>query len=491
MDWSGMSKICRGAGTTSRTAIIHKPLLRVAHVPFHGIRRRNVLVVVQARGKKSKEAVAQPPPDPVEEEESIVVSAEDPLVFERDAGVERTMVESVPAGPPEYPIAPPPVVKADAGLPPWVWVMVGILLANVFNKVLDFVRRPKQVMSEMMMKQMANAMNSQMGGAPGAGGAPPNPFGFPPPPAAGAQPPAFDTWASPAAAPPPPPPPTPPPAQPAAPKAASTAPASKSTSTPSGGASNGSGSGFGGGFDPAGISGAASANGAATAEPQTSSSFFEDVESGNSAQGGSGAASAGAATPDDSMVDSFFEAMKDPTMRESLYQYLPEGMRNPETMEMVMNNPMVRDQFKKMMAEKGGLEGMQAAAAGAAGFPQADGEINKQLESMNIDPQVLVQKLMAEPDLWSLLQKPTVMNAVMDMQQNPNNVTKYMSDPEVMKVLMKMNELTFAAQAEAGGAPPGMPPAGMPGMPNMPNMPTAPPPPPAAADQKAQSTPGQ
>lgn len=436
-------------------------------------------MVVHARGKKTKEAEKAPPPPPAvdDEQESAVVTAESAEAFDTDAGAERTMMESMPAGPPEYPIAPPPVVQADSGLPPWVWVMVGVLLANVFNKVLDFVRRPKEVMSEMMMKQMANAMNSQMGGGPGAGGPPP-PFGFPTPPSAATPPPpAFDTWASPAAPSTPPPPVTPPPTPPAAPTP------TPATSTPTVEATNGSGSGF----DPAGLSGqqpvGASANGSASTEPQPSPSFFEDVggESGKGASpgasAGAGAAASSAAAADDSVVDSFFDAMKDPSMRESLYQYLPEGMRNPETMEMVMNNPMVREQFKKMMAEKGGLEGMQAA--GAAGFPAGNGEINKQLESMNIDPQVLVQKLMAEPDLWSLLQKPTVMNAVMDMQQNPNNVTKYMSDPEVMKVLMKMNELTFAAQAEAGGAPPGTPPAGMPGMPMTPQ---TPPPPKASAN---------
>lgn len=67
---------------------------------------------------------------------------------------------------------------------------------------------------------------------------------------------------------------------------------------------------------------------------------------------------------------------------------------------------------------------------------------------------------MADPELFQLLNKPNVMSAVMDLQQNPDKVSQYMSDPEVMKVLMKMNELALSAQAEsaAQGAPaPGIP----------------------------------
>lgn len=51
----------------------------------------------------------------------------------------------------------------------------------------------------------------------------------------------------------------------------------------------------------------------------------------------------------DAAVDFMFEMLKDPTMRDSLYQFLPESMRNPETLETVMQSPMVREQFKTMM----------------------------------------------------------------------------------------------------------------------------------------------
>lgn len=53
-----------------------------------------------------------------------------------------------------------------------------------------------------------------------------------------------------------------------------------------------------------------------------------------------------ASSSDDASIDQFFENLKDPSMRESLYQYLPENMRKPETLDMLMSNPMVRDQFR-------------------------------------------------------------------------------------------------------------------------------------------------
>lgn len=57
---------------------------------------------------------------------------------------------------------------------------------------------------------------------------------------------------------------------------------------------------------------------------------------------------------------------------------------------------------------------------------------------------------MADPELFKLLNKPNVLSAVMDLQQHPDKLTTYMSDPEVMKVIMKMNELAMSVQAETG-----------------------------------------
>merc|ERR1711869_64514 len=41
--------------------------------------------------------------------------------------------------------------------------------------------------------------------------------------------------------------------------------------------------------------------------------------------------------------------MQDPAMREQIYQHLPEGMRNPEALDMLMKNPLYRQQLVKML----------------------------------------------------------------------------------------------------------------------------------------------
>jgi len=71
------------------------------------------------------------------------------------------------------------------------------------------------------------------------------------------------------------------------------------------------------------------------------------------------------------------------------------------------------------------------------------------MEQMNVSPDILMQKLMGEPEIMQMMQKPNVMSAVMDLQQNPQNINKYMNDPEVMQFMMKMNELTLQAQMQS------------------------------------------
>ena len=74
--------------------------------------------------------------------------------------------------------------------------------------------------------------------------------------------------------------------------------------------------------------------------------------------------------------------------------------------------------------------------------------MKRQLETMNISPDVLMKKLMNEPEVVAMMQKPNVMQAVVDLQQNPANMSKYVNDPEVMQFMMKMNELTLQAQQQ-------------------------------------------
>ena len=46
----------------------------------------------------------------------------------------------------------------------------------------------------------------------------------------------------------------------------------------------------------------------------------------------------------------------------------------------------------------------------------------------------LISRIMAEPDLAAALQKPKVMQAIMEAQQNPMAMAKYQDDPDVKMV---------------------------------------------------------
>lgn len=52
---------------------------------------------------------------------------------------------------------------------------------------------------------------------------------------------------------------------------------------------------------------------------------------------------------------------------------------------------------------------------------------------------------MADPSLAAGFSNPKVQQAIFDISQNPMNISKYQSDPEVMKVLEKVTEI-FAPQ---------------------------------------------
>lgn len=43
--------------------------------------------------------------------------------------------------------------------------------------------------------------------------------------------------------------------------------------------------------------------------------------------------------------------LRDPNMQKMLYPYLPEPMRNPESIEWMLNNPEVRKQMEQVFAQ--------------------------------------------------------------------------------------------------------------------------------------------
>lgn len=74
--------------------------------------------------------------------------------------------------------------------------------------------------------------------------------------------------------------------------------------------------------------------------------FFTDVGEGG------GAAGAGGAPQDPAQMTAMMEKMlRDPNMQKMLYPYLPEPMRNPQSIEWMLNNPEVRKQMEGVFAQ--------------------------------------------------------------------------------------------------------------------------------------------
>ena len=376
------------------------------------------------------------------------------------------------AAPPQGYYAYPPPQKKGGDTPGWVLVGAGVALAVGAGKVMEFVGGKKGDMQSMMLQQMMKQMGNQAGGGapggmpgmpggmPGMGGMPggmpgmpgmpgapgaaaPGAGGFPPfpPPNFGATPPkpaatpgAVDVSAT--------------EVKKEAPKAAAaaataTAGATAAEEKKEESGAVGSGSFFADATDDAGPSTApnpfadAFAADAAAAETVTGEPVGEDGED----------------SPED--LEYMQNMLRNPQMQEMMYPYLPEMMRNPETFEMLLSNPMYKDQLKGIMKQ------MKAGGGNFApqeGMPDMNSpEVQEQFAAMGMTPQDAISKLMGDPELAMAFQNPKIQQAVMDCSSNPNNIVKYQSDPEIMNVFMKLATMFPGA----GG---GMPPGGMPPM---------------------------
>mmetsp|Transcript_2604 Transcript_2604/g.7451 ORF Transcript_2604/g.7451 Transcript_2604/m.7451 type:complete len:194 (-) Transcript_2604:439-1020(-) len=56
-------------------------------------------------------------------------------------------------------------------------------------------------------------------------------------------------------------------------------------------------------------------------------------------------------------------------------------------------------------------------------------------------PPGVMEALMKDPELMQAMQNPKVMAALQEMQSNPANAAKYMGDPEIMSLVMKLQGL--------------------------------------------------
>ena len=148
-------------------------------------------------------------------------------------------------------------------------------------------------------------------------------------------------------------------------------------------------------------------------------------------------------------VDMLEMMMKDPNMQKMIYPYLPEGMRNPQTFEWMLQNPATRKQLETMLESGAGMN--PAMAEAMKGFDLNAPEVRDQFASMGMKPEDVVTKIMGDPEVTAAFQNPRVQAAIMDCSANPMNIQKYQDDKEIMDVFMKISELFPGA---AGGPPP-------------------------------------
>ncbi len=196
-----------------------------------------------------------------------------------------------------------------------------------------------------------------------------------------------------------------------------------------------------------------------TKEEAPKKSFFEDtVETETSTSSSSNPFENATDMPDEEDDEASLEYMKNmirnPEMQKLMYPYLPEFMRNPETFEMLLNNPQYKDQLKGIMKSMKSSGAMPGGGMGGAMPDINSPEVQEQFAQMGMKPEDVLTQIMQDPELAGAFQNPKVQAAVMDCSANPMNITKYQNDPEVMKTFEKLASLF--PQAGGGAPPPGM-----------------------------------
>lgn len=58
-------------------------------------------------------------------------------------------------------------------------------------------------------------------------------------------------------------------------------------------------------------------------------------------------------------------------------------------------------------------------------------KVNQQFNELGLKPEDVISKVMADPELAAGFQNPKVQAAIMDISQNPMNIMKYQTEPEV------------------------------------------------------------
>eukprot|EP00798_Chlamydomonas_sp_ICE-L_P000945 gene945-33932_t len=401
-----------------------------------------------------------PPPGPPEY--MVPTAVYNPADHYAQNGAPREYQQMPPPPPPAGYYYPPyqPVQESagSASAVPWfIWIGVGFMAHLVFTKVMEFKANPKtpqQMMMEMAMKQMASKEGAagmpgmlamkQMAGKGGMPGGMPPGFGGMPGMPPGGMPPGFGappggapggntTWDVSAGsrgekfqARSTPPPPSPSSYSSNQPNMDVVEPTVKEPT----GSSSRSNSTSSASFKDvpkeqpnpfaqaqAGANPFAQAGPNPFAQGEQATVFWGCLGGGNplaqaranpfaqgeQATGGGGGDGGGAM----SMME---QMLKNPEMQKMLYPYLPEGMRNPESIDFMMKNPEVKKQMEQMFANNPNMMSPQMAEMMKNTDFNQD-KINAQFGELGLKPEDVVAKDKVNQQLGRFGLKPEDMIA--------------------------------------------------------------------------------
>ncbi|GAV76702.1 UCH37_bd domain-containing protein [Cephalotus follicularis] len=141
-------------------------------------------------------------------------------------------------------------------------------------------------------------------------------------------------------------------------------------------------------------------------------------------------------------VEALERMMEDPMVQKMVYPYLPEEMRNPQTFKWMMQNPQYRQQLEDMLKNMSGNNDWNDQMIESwKNFDVNNPEIKQQFDQIGLTPEEVIGKIMANPEVAQAFQSPKVQAAIMDCSTNPQNISKYQNDQEVMDVFNKISEL--------------------------------------------------
>lgn len=123
--------------------------------------------------------------------------------------------------------------------------------------------------------------------------------------------------------------------------------------------------------------------------------------------------------------------LQDPEVCKLMYPYVPENMRSPDGVQLMMSDPEIRDKLESAL--------QQAFKDNTDALDKLD--VKSSAEEIGIRPADFIQAIMADPELSKACSRPEVLSAVLECTKDGSKTAQYEHDPDVKKVLKKLQQL--------------------------------------------------